>query len=137
MLTVEIPPLKIQSLTKIHTLMAENYLCDIFRVRYPETRSFTWWRKDPFKQRRLDYYLISNSLQDSVSSLSISPSAQSDHSIIVLKFPPVNRHIKGTACWKVSNSLLNDKDFVSQMKIETPEFYEESTELSDLNARWD
>ena len=89
-----------------------------------------------FKQRRLDYYLISDSLQDSVSFISISPSVHSDHSAIVLKFSPVNEHIKG-ANWKFNNSLLNYKDFASQMKIKIPEFYEESTELSNPNARWD
>ena len=60
------PPLKIQSLIKIHMLMAENNLCDIFRVRYPEKRRFTWWWKDSFKQRRLDYYLVSDSRRDYV-----------------------------------------------------------------------
>ena len=33
--------------------------------------------------------------------------------------------------------MLNDKDFVSQIKIKIPEFYEEATELSNPNARWD
>ena len=131
------PTLKIQSLTKIHTLMAENELCNIFRVRHPEERRFTWRRKNLFKQRRLDCYLISDSLQDSVSSISISPSVQSDHSAIVLKFSPVNEHIKGASYWKFDNSLLNDNDFVRQMKIKIPESYEKSTELSNPNARWD
>ena len=117
--------------------MAENELCDIFRLRHPGEPRFTWWRKNPFKQRRLDYFLISNSLQDSVSSTSISPSVQSDHSAIVLKISPVKEHIKGASYWKFNKSLLNDKDFVSQMKIKIPKFYQEATELSNPNVRWD
>ena len=39
------PTLRIQSLTKIHTLMAENELCDIFRLRHPRELRFTWRRK--------------------------------------------------------------------------------------------
>ena len=35
------PTLKIQSLTKIHTLMAENELCDIFRLRHSGEPRFT------------------------------------------------------------------------------------------------
>ena len=131
------PTLKIQSLTKIHTLMAENELCDIFRVRHPGEARFTWRRKHPFKQRRLNYFLISDSLQDSVSSISISPSVQSDHSTIVLKVLAVSEHIKGAFYWKFNNTLLDDKDFISQMKIKIPEFYEEATKLSNPNARWD
>ena len=47
----------------------------------------------------------------------ITPSVQSDHSTIVLKISPVKEHIKGASYWEFNNSLLNDKDFVSQMKI--------------------
>ena len=50
--------------------------------------------KNPFKQRRLDYFLISDSLQDSVSSISISPSVQSDHSTIVLIISPLKNILK-------------------------------------------
>ena len=89
----------------------------------------------PFQAQRLDYFLISDSLQDSVSSMSIGPSVQFDHSTIVLKISPVKEHIKGASYWKFNNSLLNDKDFVSQMKIKIPEFYEEATELSNPNVR--
>ena len=116
--------------------MAENELCDIFRLRHPGEPRFTWRRKNPFKQRRLDYFLISDSLPDSVSSISISPSVQSDHSTIVLNISPVKEHIKGASYWKFNNSLLNDKDFVSQMKIKILEFYQEAIELSNPNARW-
>ena len=94
--------------------------------------------ENPFKQRRFDYFLFfSDSLQDSVNPISISPSVQSDHSTIVLKISPVKEHIKGASYWKFNNSLSNDKDFVSQMKIKIPEFYEEATELPNPNARWD
>ena len=74
--------LKIQSLTIIHKLMAENEFWDIFRLRHPGEPRF---------------------IQD-ISAL-------------------------------IYNSLLNDKDFISQMKIKIPEFYEEATELSNPNAR--
>ena len=114
--------------------MAENEFCDIFPLRHPGEPRFTWWRKNPFKQRRLNYFLISDSLQDSVSSI---PSVQSDHSATVLKISHVKEHIKAASYWKFDNSLLNDKDFVSQIKIKIPEFYEEATQLSNPNARWD
>ena len=94
------PTLRIQSLTKIHMLMTENELCDIFQLRHPGEPRFTWRRKNPFKQRRLDCFLISDSLQDSVNSISISPSVQSDHSATVLKISPVKEHIKGASYWK-------------------------------------
>ena len=55
--------------------MSENDLCDIYRIRNPETKRFTWRRKTPFKQRRLDYFLISDCLQEAVQTIEIIPSA--------------------------------------------------------------
>ena len=35
------PKLKIQSITKLVSMMSENNLCDIFRVRNPEIKRYT------------------------------------------------------------------------------------------------
>ena len=42
--------------------MSEDDICDIFRVHNPEMKRYTWCRKTPFKQRRLDHFLISDQL---------------------------------------------------------------------------
>ena len=53
------PQLKINSLTKLLSIISERDLCDLFRERHPDTRRFTWRRKNPFLERRLDYFLVS------------------------------------------------------------------------------
>ena len=41
-----------------------NYgLIDIWRVRNPTLKQFTWRRKTPLQMSRLDFFLISNHLQ--------------------------------------------------------------------------
>ena len=70
------------------TMMSENDLCYIFRIRHPDSRRFTWRRKTPFSQRRLDYFLVSDSLQESIEMIDIIPSIASDHSAIILKLRP-------------------------------------------------
>ena len=50
-----------KSVSKLLLLMSENDSCDIYRLRNPDVRQFTWRRKAPFKQRRLDLFLISDS----------------------------------------------------------------------------
>ena len=52
------PQLKVNSLSKLLSITEENDLCDIFRVRCPNEKRFTWRRKNPFKQRYLDYFLF-------------------------------------------------------------------------------
>ena len=75
--------------------MTKNDLCDIFRKRNPPERRFTWRNKNPFKQRKLDFFLISDSLQELVVDGKIIPLVQSDHSAVVLKLSPTNEGERG------------------------------------------
>ena len=53
-------------------LRNELDLVDIWRIKNPERRSFTWSQQSPKVLRRLDYWLISNNVQDWVKSTEIS-----------------------------------------------------------------
>ena len=44
---------------KLHDIMAQYNLFDIFREMYPEKRSYTWRKFNSIKQARLDYFLVS------------------------------------------------------------------------------
>ena len=50
------PKPKVKSVSKLLLMMSENDLCGIYRMRNPEEKRFTWRRKTPFKQRRLDFF---------------------------------------------------------------------------------
>ena len=50
------PKLKIKSLSKLLPMMQENDLCDLYRIRNPDEKCFTWRCRNPFLQRRLDYF---------------------------------------------------------------------------------
>ena len=89
------PELKINSLSKLLAMMQENDLCDIYRIRNPDEKCFTWRSRNPFLQRRLDYFFISDFLQDLVETADILPSVQSDHSTLKLKFSPINEQSRG------------------------------------------
>lgn len=68
--------------------MSDMGLIDYFRILYPDKKAFTWRRKTPFKQGRLDYILISENLTNIVETASIKSRYRSDHSVTVyeLKF---------------------------------------------------
>ena len=117
------PKLKIKSLSKLLAMMQENNLCDIYRIRNPDEKRFTWRCRNPFLQSRLDYFFISDFLQELVEIADILPSVQSDHSTPKLKFSPFS--------WKFNNSLTTNKCFVDLMKSNIPTIYEESRELKD------
>ena len=117
--------------------MSENDLCDIYRIRNPETKRFTWRRKTPFKQRRLDYFLISDCLQEAVETIEIIPSVQSDHSALKLNFCNVQNEARGRGYWKFNNSLIQDKEFVEAMKNAIPNFLKIASSFDDPIMKWE
>ena len=130
------PKLKIQSITKLVLKMFENDLCDIVKViRNPEMKRYRG-RKTSFKQRRLDYFLISDQLEDQIDQVDIIPSIQLDHSTLeLLKVCGTKRSSKGPSYWKLNNSLLQDKVFTELLKTEIPKFFQESEELRNPMMR--
>ena len=70
----------------IHCLQDEIDLFDIWRIKNPSLKSFTWSQNSPMILCRLDYWLISNNLQDSVSVTNIIPAIKTDHEAISLDF---------------------------------------------------
>ena len=51
--------------------------------------------ENPFIQRRLDYFILSEGLQNSIKIIDIITSVQSDHSVLKLKITPINEDTRG------------------------------------------
>ena len=117
--------------------MSENDLCDIFRVCNPDMKCYTWCRKTPFKQHRLDYFLISDQLQDQIDQVDIIPLIQSDYSALKLKICGAKCSSEGPSYWKLNNLLLQDKVFTELLKSQIPKFYQEFQELRNPMMRWE
>ena len=93
-------------------MIAENDMCDIYTVRYTFSQRYTWRQKTPLKQRILDYFLISDQLQEQIKTIEIIPSVQSDHSPLIMKTGSIRQEAKGQSYWKFNTSLVYDKSFV-------------------------
>ena len=131
------PKLKVNSLTQLKIIVKENDLCDIFRIQNPHVRRLSWRQRTSFKQRRLDYIFVFNTLQESVTHIEIILSVLSDHSAVILKLRPLLGDTRGPGCWKFNNSLVNDKLFVSQMNSKLEYYFHETMEISNPVIRWD
>ena len=111
------PKVKAKAITKTMSMMSDHDLCDIYRARFPSSQCFTWRQKAPLKQRRLDYFLISDQLQEQTGLIDVIPSVQSDHSTIVIRINGLKGDLKGRSYWKFNSSLLNDKTFVNLIQV--------------------
>ena len=91
----------------------KNYdLCDVFRELHQNKKQFTWKRRNPVKQARLDFFLVSTSISDIVKKCDINISYRSDHSTIELHLL-LNNFIRGKGIWKFNNSLLENPNYLN------------------------
>ena len=80
-------------------VISEYSLKGTFRMLHPSTRRYTWRRRTPIKQSRLDYFLCSDNLCNHIESSIIKPGYRMDHSIIELKITLCNFK-RGRGTWK-------------------------------------
>ena len=64
--------------------MNERHLIDPYRDAHPELKRYTWRRKQPLQQARLDFFIVSEDLLTSVKKCTIENSYRSDHSPVSL-----------------------------------------------------
>ena len=86
-------------------------LVDIYKHQHPSALCFTWRKRNPVKQARLDFYLISETLII-IDNCEIKPGYRSDHSCIELTITLNNFKI-GKGIWKFNNSLLKNQDYLN------------------------
>ena len=109
---------KKKSISKLLHIFEQNNLVDIWRIRNPSLKRYTF-RKNHFSgfiQRRLDYIFISNNIQEYFEKVSILPSFCSDHSPISCILESSSKIQLGKNFWKFNSSLINDEKYVTQIK---------------------
>lgn len=121
----------------LENLIMEHVLVDIWRVCDPESKNFTWRQKNPLIQRRLDYWFISDSLQDDVAKTDIITAINTDHLAVVLGVDSLAEYPRGSLFWKFNNSLLDDSNFVQCMRDSFPIWLGEISYCEDLRMQWD
>ena len=90
-------------------------LVDAWRILNQEARRYTWRRSRPEIHCRLDFFLVSQSLLDIVSSADILPGFKTDHSLITLNIS-LHSNPRGRGFWKLITSLLVDADYIDLIK---------------------
>ena len=86
-------------------------IVDPFRETFPLKKCYTWRKRNPLKQARLDYFLVSETTMQYVKQTKIESSYRSNHSPIVLELQFTNFN-QGKGYWTHNNSLLSDKDYL-------------------------
>ena len=107
---------KVKSQKVVSDWMENTDLVDIYRYLNPDSLTYTWSQKRPTRVFcRLDFFLISQSLVDNVSSSKIIPGFKTDHSVVTLDLS-MDKTPRGRGYWKLNCSHLSDPNFVQKIK---------------------
>lgn len=118
---------------RIKAFLDDRGICDIWRLRHPNGRGFTF-RRGSYASR-LDYIFVSDHLSDRVSGTQIHQDPHSDHSMVLVEIRQQDRS-RGPGLWRLDTSLLTDPSFTTQM-ADFLEAWESPPELSDARVKWE
>ena len=99
----------------INQTCEELNLTDVWRTLNAGKHRYTWRRKKPEIQCRLDFFLISSDLICDTNLADIVPGYKTDHSMILLKIA-LHYNPRGRGFWKLNTSLLKEKEYLNLIK---------------------
>ena len=112
------PVLKKKSIAKLIKINESPNLCDICRIRRPPKKRYTFHQNQVsgFIQRKLDYFFVSNTIQDFVKKTDVFASFSTDHSPIFFSFEKGSGSLRGRELWKFNKSLISDSKYIQSVK---------------------
>ena len=112
------PSLKQKSVAKLLELKEEYDLCDIWRIRNPKKKLYTFRQNhcSGIINRRLYYIFISNKLEEFSNDTDIIPAFKTDHSSVLVAISNYNFFKPVPGLWKFNNSLIKDETFTYTFK---------------------
>ena len=117
-------------------LMEQFSLQDIWRVRNPEQKQYTWYRKkrnEDIQASRIDLALTDTTLN--IENVTFYPAIYTDHRAIFLSIDLTQGQKRGPGYWKFNNSLLKNKDFLEFMSHEISNILNQTNEHCPIN-KW-
>ena len=89
--------------------------------------------------RRLDYFFISNQLQETVKKTDILAAFTSDHYPLIFTLSMNQDEARRKVLWKFNNSLALNSDFIDKMKahIASTQTNLDKQNIRDDQARWE
>ncbi len=118
-------------------LLGQYDLIDIWRCRNENVKRFTYRRKTPLLFSRLDYFMISNNMQDFVTTVDILPNIWSDHSAISMHVKHIATEKRGNSYWKFNSSLIEDDEYREQISNVIEECKGQYEDICDKRVVWE
>ena len=112
-------------------------LVDIQRVKHPNVNKYSCELKALKVRSRIDFFLIAKNLTKYVQKVDIHPSIAPDHWTISLSLQWTKEVPRGPGFWKFNNTLLNDDNYIQQIRRTYPETREKYEYIHDKRTLWE
>ena len=112
------PTLKKKSLAKLIEIKETLYLCDIWRIRNPNVKRFTFRQNhvSGFIEWRLDFFYFLTYYKESIIKTDVPASFCTDKSPIIFSVQLKDMPTRGKGFWKFNNSLTSNAEYEEKMK---------------------
>ena len=94
--------------------MQQNALCDLWRIRNPNRKFYSWRRNKSQVGSRLDMLIVPTGIANWFKEVTLSRIVKSDHLAISTEFIAKNSE-RGPGIWRLNTTLLYSKDFVDHI----------------------
>ena len=115
-----------KSMEKLIQIIEKINLCDTWRIRNSKIKRFTFWQHytSGYIERRFEYFLVSNLLQESVNKTDLLAAFSTDQSLLLFSLDLRKNLNRGKGLWKFNNSLSMNCEFVTK-------------ELQSFDLKWE
>ena len=123
-----------RGLTELKSFMKEFDLEDVWRRRNPNTSKYSWNRSN--KASRIDFWLISKSLDNQVDNVDYQMCPFSDHDCVNIQLR-ITETKQGKGMWKMNRNAMESELFNESFKNWWPAWKAKKPLYDDLNKWWD
>ena len=119
------------------TTMEAFDLIDIQRVRHPQLRKYSYVSKALKLKSRIDFFLVDQNLTRFVKKSDIYPSVAPDHQAIYMSLSWCNETPRGPGLWKFNNTLLDDEQYLANVRETYVSASEMYSAVKDKRLFWE
>ena len=120
----------------IENILNKYDLEDVWRRRNPDNIKFTWKNSGKHQASRIDYWLISRSLDSCMKATDIIECPFSDHDAVLI-YINMNEIKRGKGYWKMSNDVIQSSFFKQKFDVFWNDWKETLHRSENLISWWD
>lgn len=125
--------------TKLKMLMEKFDVNDVWREKFPNDKSFTWSNRTGTRQSRIDFWLVSNSIDRNNVTINILTTPLTDHRAVYINVQLFASDITHgrSSYWKLNNSLLINKLVIKEVNKLVSQFWNKATKEKSYSTNWE